>query len=224
MPNIAKIDIVNMALMLIGAEKINAITDATKAARLANSVYNVAMREAFELPVTWKFALTRAELSAHATDPISGYDHQYELPSGYVRMVALVDEAGDNVEYPWTRELFVAANDSETEFDMLLTNEDSVFIKYIRIRTDVSRWPASFIRLVYLGIAILLSEPLKQKLAQKNQLVRMFESAYITAKIANGLDDVDVDSNGVRLDEGNQDVVNVFFENDLRKRYIVRDS
>ncbi len=225
MANVSKIDIINMALLLVGAEKIHAITDATKAARLAGSVYNVSVNEVFEIPIKWKFATARAELSAYSINPISGYAYQYELPSGYVRMVALIDEDGDSVEYAWTRELFVASDGSlEDEFDMLLTNETKVFIKYIRTRENVSKWPASFVRLVYLSIAILISEPLKQKSGQVRQLVKMFEAAYTTAKISNAMDDVDVNSNGVRLDDGNQDVIDVIFNADLDKRYIVRDS
>lgn len=224
MAQIAKIDIINMALLLIGAEKINAITDATKSARLAGSVYNVVVNETFELPIKWKFATTRAELTAYSTDPISGYDHQYELPSGFVRVVALIDEGGDDVEYAWTRELFVAiSGENETEYNMLLTNEDQVFIKYIRMREDVSKWPASFVRLVCIGIAILLSEPLKQKTAQKNQLLQMFERAYLTAKVSDGMNDVNVNSNGVNVENGNNDILDVLANEELDEKYIVKD-
>ncbi len=224
MAQLSKIDIINTALMLIGAEKINAVTDATKAARLANSVFNVAVQRVFDLPIKWKFATARASLSVYGTDPISGYDHQYELPAGFVRMVALIDEAGDDVEYSWTRELYVLfSGDTETELNMLLTNEDNVFIKYIRYREDVSKWPASFVALVYISIANLLSEPLKQKTVQSKWLTEMFRIAYTSAKIANGMDDVVVGSTGRRLDEGNRDVLDVIMTDDPATRYIVRD-
>lgn len=218
---LSQIDLVNAALLLIGAKKISSLTDATKAARLASSLYELARNEIFDLPIDWKFATTRAELSAYATDPLFGYDYQYELPAGCRRVVAMVDEEGDEVEYEWRTEVVVTgAGVGQKERNMLLTNQSEAFIKYIVIRTNLSRWPGWFTKLVYVNLAILLCEPLKQDKQKKNQLLIMYEEAYKKAEAANGMSDVDVSSDNIRFDRGNTEVVDAARSEQANKRYI----
>jgi len=222
---ISKIDIINAALLLIGAKKLFSLTDDTKAAELANAMYELARNEIYNLPVNWKFATTRTKLSEYDIEPISGYEHQYELPSGFVRIISTIDDAGDDIEYSYRRELYVrVVGEQENEIDMLLTNEDEVFIKYLRIREDVSKWPTYFTKLVYTNLAVILCEPLKQKASKQNQLLLMLEDAYKLAREADGMDDSDSDDNNNRFDKGNNDILNVVINEEIDNNYIVRES
>lgn len=220
---LSKLAVVNAALMLNGAKKITSLTDNTKSARLANTMYEVARNEMFDLPIDFKFATTRTELSALSTAPACGYDYQYELPSGCRRVLALVDEDGDKVEYKHRVELLVETSGSqEIERDVLLTDQSEVFIKYIRLRENVAKWPAWFARLVILNLAIYLCEPLKQDKQKKNQLLMMYEDARLKAEEANGLSDADVSDDNVALDKGNQDVIKAASDEETEEKYIIQ--
>jgi len=139
-------------------------------------------------------------------EPVSGFDHQYVIPSACKRLISMVNEEGDDVQYAWRREVLVDA--AGNELAVLLTDEASdIFIKYIHLVETVSFWPAWFTKLVYINLAIILCEPLKQDKLKKNQLIVMFEQALEKAIEANGLEDTDVSSQGVPWDAGNTDVV-----------------
>ena len=223
---ISKITIINAAVLLVGAEKLTALTDNRRAARLADSMYELARNEVFDFSIDFKFATARAELSQLSTAPAFGrYDYQYELPSGCRRVIAQIDEGDDGTEYECRRELWVeTSGNKEIEHDVLLTNEDEAFIKYIRIRENEAKWPAWFAKLVILNLALYLCEPLKQDKQKKNQIWLMLydpeDGAYKKAKEANGKEDVDVSSNNVRLDKGNTDVVDAASGAEASKKHI----
>ncbi len=209
--SVTQIDIINAAVLLIGAKKLFSTSDATKAARLASAMYELAGDEMFALPIIdgWKFARTRAQLAALDDDIAFGeYSYQYQLPPGYVRMLALCDVDDTETEYKWRRELFVRTRtDGEDEIAVLLTNQTPAYIRYVRRVRSEALWPAWFRRLVYINLAIILCEPLKQDKQKKNQLLVMLEDAKKDAEQANGLEDVNTDSNNVNLDNGNTDVI-----------------
>lgn len=206
---ISETDVKNLGLVLVGARKLTSATDASKAGRLTSSLFELSRGGMFSLPVNWKFATTRAELGS-TTDPSFGYyDHQFILPANCVRIVAQVDEDSDKIEYEHRREVYI--DSSSNEHDVILTNQDACFIKYIRLRMNVAVWPVWFARLVALDLAILLCEPLKQDKAKKNQLLMLMTApvdGWLAKAIqANGMEDKDVTSNGVSLDKGNTDVL-----------------
>ena len=222
---IGKTDVVNLALSLVGAAKIDAITDNTKAARLASSLFETSYRSTAELPHNWKFLTARTEL-AELDEPLFGsYDYQFLLPNKVLRVIAQVSEDSDDIEYDWRREVYV--NTDNEEFDVLLTNESTCFIRYIRDRGTneaIAKWPGWFANLVALNLAIILVEPLKQDKVKKNQLLAMLTDpsrGWLTIAIqTNGLEDVDVDSNGVPLDKGNNDVLNASLSASTKRKYI----
>ncbi len=61
---IAKVDIINLALSLVGAKKLIAATDNTKAAKLAASLFKTSYKAMAELPHNWKFLTSRKQLGA----------------------------------------------------------------------------------------------------------------------------------------------------------------
>lgn len=219
---ISKVQVINAALALIGAKKLFATTDEVKSARLASDLYEISQNEIFDMPIDWHFATVRAELSRYGTAPAFGYEYQYLLPSRFRRIVALVDEDGDLTEYEWRRECCVEiTGNDEFEHAVMLTNESEVFIKYIRQITNVNMWPAYFTKLVYINLAILLCEPLKQDKQKKNQILVMFEDARNWAVMSNAMENADVSDDNVNLDKGNQDVINASSKEESEKTYIV---
>jgi len=153
--------------------------------------------------------------------PVSGFAHQYVYPTNYSHMIALVESTGDATEYGYRKECYI--DDADNEIDVLLTDETTVYIKYVRIRTDISTWSSWFAALVYTRNAVIMCEPLKQKFQKQNQLFMLYEEAEKKAIEANGWEDANTSSN-VNVDKGNTDVVNAALNEELDKKYIINRS
>ena len=179
--------------------------------------------EVFDLPADWKFCITRAQLSELATTPDFGYDYQYALPNRCRRVLSMVDEDGDDVQYKWRRECAVTVSGSEEyEWDVILTDEDECRVKYIRLREDVGAYPGWFVNLIILNLAIKLSEPLKQDKKKRQQLEFAMERAWNLAVSTNALEDCDVNKDGINIDLGNNDVLNAAPDAEVvSQKYIV---
>jgi hypothetical protein len=220
--SISETNIKNAALALIGADTITSPTDTSKEGKFSKELYPLAVRETFDYPINWAFAESRTELTQLTDAPDFGYDYQYELPSKCRRVVALVDEDGDEVEYEWRREVYVKiSGNREIEYDVFLTAQNEAFIKYIRERSDPNKWPGYFTKMVYTRLAVLMCAPLKAATQKKQQLINLWEEAVIEAKIGNGMESADVNDDSVNLDKGNTDVVDAATKNEVSKKYII---
>lgn len=203
-----KINIINIALLLIGDRKINSITDKSKRARLADETFDIAMKDVFDLPYDWRFATTRAQLSEMTDEPLFGYDHMYAIPEDSRRIIAMVDESFDIIQFECRRELYRdTSKKPPKEYDVVLTNEETVRIKYVSLRENPASWPGWFVKLVYTRLAVILAEPLKQSKQDREQLRSMFQFALDDAVAGNQSEDADVNSELRNLDIGSTEVV-----------------
>ncbi len=216
-----QIDIVNAALMLVGAEKLTALTDASKSARLATAMFDIVRDEIFEIGIDWNFAIARSQLSQLSATPAFGYNYQYQLPSGCLRVLACVDEGDRELEFEWRREVYVSVSGTEdVETDVIACDEDELYIKYLRRRTNCGCWPAYFTKLVYLNLALLLCEPLKQDKQKYNQIAVMFDNAIVRAEMANARENVNVSGDSINIDKGNSDVIDAATDSEVETEYI----
>ena len=79
------VDIVNIALTLLGESRITSIDDDVKAAREAKALFDHA-RDALIGGYNWSFAKARAQLSADATAPVFEYANAFTLPVDCLRI------------------------------------------------------------------------------------------------------------------------------------------
>lgn len=207
MAAITQINLINAALVLVGDKTINSLTDANKRARLAKDLYDIALKDVYDLPYNWRFATTRATLSELADEPAFGYDYQYAIPEDSRRIISMVDEDDDSIEFEWRRELYRDTSNPPKEYDVILTNEDTVRVKYVSFRENPAQWPGWFVKLVYTRLAVLLSEPLKQSNRHREQLRSMYQFALDDAVSGNGSEDADVNIENRRTDKGSTEVV-----------------
>lgn len=206
MASISEVDIANVALAMVGALPIQSFSDDSRSARIAKSLYPIARDETFDLPYDWKFATTRQQLSQLSDAPAFGrYEFQYTLPDNARRVLAQIDVDDDSVEYQWRRETLFNNN---RHYDVILSNQSTCFLKFIRHLTDPAKYPGWFVKMIYLSMASKMSEPLKQDRLLTLDFVAMWQLAVDEAKAANALEDVDVNSENVRIDFGNEEVVN----------------
>lgn len=130
------IDICSNALVLIGMEPINSFLDGSPAADVCAVRYPL-LRERILTEYPWNFTIGKKRLSKDATPPISGYTHQYLLPSDGLTdgVIAVFDTA--NVRAHQTRDFIIQGG-------KLLTEADTVYVDYI-MDVDETYWPSYFV-------------------------------------------------------------------------------
>jgi hypothetical protein len=198
--------IVNLCLRLIGAEKIGALSDSTKQAIIAREVYDQCLRECFEIPEDWFFAIARAKLSRLTAVPLFGsFNYMYSKPNQCCRIINMVDENGDYFKYDFSEEVYVSGS---TKTDVILTNQEEVFVKYIVYRDEPNIYPAWFCKLIAAKIAVYLAAPLRG--GQDNyttfQIEKIWRWAYDEAKVGNSSHQLTIENNR-NSEEGNHDLI-----------------
>jgi hypothetical protein len=122
----SEVEICNQALILAGSDRITALSDDNQRARLCNELYtNEKNNLLYRHP--WNFAIERVQLAVSVTAPEFGFDNQFPLPNDCLRVLD-VD----------TTEKYVIEGRS------ILTNEDTLEIKYISSDPSVAHFSQGF--------------------------------------------------------------------------------
>lgn len=128
MATYSTISIINYALVLCGATTVSAITDDTPNARALNTVYDFC-RKNFQTDNKWTFSTTRSTLSTVSTSTFAYLHHDesyaYTKPTGVLRIWEVSDE-----QAIWRE-----------EGDYIISNVDSMGIKWSFDQTDHTKWP-----------------------------------------------------------------------------------
>jgi hypothetical protein len=122
------IEIWNMAMMKIGADRITAFgvdSEAQMEAALGDTIYATEKRSMLRL-YPWNCAIKRAALAELATAPPNQYAHAYALPSDYIRLLELRtgDMALTNINGEGVRSYVV-------EGKAVLTNQANIIARYV---------------------------------------------------------------------------------------------
>lgn len=207
-----KLYVVNRMMIAIGQKTLDNLGTDSKSQRLANDIFDGIVAEVFALPIDWHFATTPAELTKISTDPALGYDHQYKLPDGCVRVISTVDENCRDVHYKYEIGVYChTENGKMVQDDVLLCDQDEVFIKYIVLRTNPGHWKAWFTKVVILTGACELVMPIEGDDYRALRLQNRLDKALDDARAANGLDGMDVDEDGRDVLDGQKDIRDGFF-------------
>lgn len=144
-----RIEIINMALALLGAQPASSPDDGSVGANLALRFYDT-VRDSVLTAANWGFALSRAELSKLGTVPAFGYRYAYALPPDFLRALALSENADG---YEW-----------DIQSGCLLIDLDSgsapLKLLYLARVTDESRYPADFALALAAKLASLMAPAL----------------------------------------------------------------
>jgi hypothetical protein len=155
-------DLANHALGLIGEAAISAITDqASKEARTCRLFAEESRREVLRMG-RWNCATKRETLVELAEPPLGDYAHQYQLPSGFLRLMEVNGEAVKSAD-----EYF------EIEGIHLLSNSDKVWIRYI---ADIPIGACDVLLQAAIGarLASKIAIPLSARLEQASTLEGLF--------------------------------------------------
>lgn len=161
----------NSALIKLGAEPINSEDDESKRARLVKEQYPK-VRDALLRSHPWKFARTRATLTPIDPKPdgYSDFRSVYQLPADCLRVVQtdLDDEAH------W-----------DVEDTLLLCNEPTVTIKYIRRVENVTKFDDNFCEVLAWDLAADIAYALTQNVARESSAQSSRDKALMVARSFN---------------------------------------
>jgi hypothetical protein len=153
----SEVQIVNNALIKIGASAILSLTENSEAARAANVIYEQ-VRDASIRDHIWNFAVTRVELAQSATAPAFEFAYQYQLPSDCLRVLQM--ESSSMV--------------FKIEGRKLLTDEGTAKILYLSRVEDVNLFDPMFVE----ALSARLAAELAITLAESNSLYQNMMEMY----------------------------------------------
>lgn len=162
----SKISICNSALARIGAPPISALEEDSKRARTCGVVYDQILDEVLA-EHAWPFALTRASLARLADAPVYGYRHAYQLPADFVSLVDMED--GTALDY-------------QLEGDQILTDAETVRLRYVRRITDPARFPPPFVDVFAIRLAAELALPITRKTSDFETMMTVYRLKLASAK------------------------------------------
>lgn len=130
----SKVDISNQALDRIGVDAILSFTENSEPARKVNLIFDDLLNETVQ-EAAWNFAVKRVELPRLVDTPIIGFNYKYQLPNDCLQVLRIITDYTDPYDYDSysTRETVPY----KIEGRELLTDEETVYISYIKEITDV---------------------------------------------------------------------------------------
>ena len=153
----SQIDICKMALVLLGAQRITALSDTSEEAIKLNIIFEPSRKAEIE-SFPWNFATKRATLALLTETPDHKYSYLFQLPSDCLRVIRLSDP---DIEY-------------RVEGDKIATDETEIEIEYIANITDTSKFPSLFVA----ALAARLAWELSISITDKEGIWDRFEKLY----------------------------------------------
>lgn len=184
----SSVEICNSALIKLGARRINALSDDTKAAKLCNEQYDKLRKEVLRSH-PWNFAVARKSLAKTANSPAFKYDNEFALPSDTLRVL----ETNLLLDEEWEIEV-----NPSSGAKVLVTNSDSVKIKYIKNVTDTTIFAPDFEEALALRIAADIAYSITQSRTFMND---MHEAYRLFLSQARSFDAQESQLNEIEADE-----------------------
>jgi hypothetical protein len=161
------VSICNLALLRLGKDPINSLTEGTPQAICCAAMYDEAVMSVLrEFP--WNFAQTWVALVKDTTPPPMTFAFSYHLPTDCVKMNWVADK---------TTVFSVVGN-------RIYTNADDAIGCYTQLITDPSRFDASFADCLAARLAADMCEPLTTSTTKQQAFFTIYQNKVHQAWIA----------------------------------------
>lgn len=164
-----KIDICNLVIRMLGAKTITSLDDSQEEARILDDIYDRILDEVL-MAYPWNFAIKRVSLSQLAETPSYEFDYAYALPDDYLRILEVEDEG--YVDY-------------QLENNKLLTDEESISVRYLARVTDPTEYSPIFIQAFTARLAAEMAYPLTGDASLSNSKMEEFQLKVSQARSTN---------------------------------------
>lgn len=164
------IGICNSALVKIGARTITSLTEGSKNANLCNEQY-AKLRDEVLRAHSWNFAIARAKLGRLVEAPAFGFANAYQLPSDFLRAVAVHDNPDGAGAVPY-----------QIEGQRALSDAEELYLRYVRRVEDPNAFDALFREALAYRIGAELAVPIAQSTTLHEQMQRLSDRALRRAR------------------------------------------
>lgn len=178
------VSICSNALLELGAQPINSLTDASDRARLASNLLPT-IRDSVLRSHPWNCAIARVALAPDATAPAFDWDHQFTLPGDFLRALS-VGLDGQAEAYA-------------VEGRKLLCNANPAYLRYVFRNTNAATWDAMLVRAMELAMAGAMAYGITQSASLRDSLKAELLRHMKTARSADGQEDPPQDFDTSRL-------------------------
>ena len=175
------VQICSNALLMLGAGPINSFTEADTTgsgldrARLASNLYP-SVQAAVLRSHPWNCATSRVILSPLSIVPAYGYSFQYQLPTNWLRTLAVGQYETDRLSY-------------RTEGQSILFNDNPLYLTYLFLNLVETTYDAALIYALELKMASVMAYGLTKSTSLKTQMENEFQLALKSARTSDGQDD-----------------------------------
>lgn len=142
--------ICKQALGRIGASQIDDVETDTSPPAIQCRLHYEQTRDSLLRSYSWRFASGRETLTQDTDTPDFEWDFQYPLPDDFKYLKSIYEGRFSSINF----------RNISLEGNLLLTNEDTMEIRYIKKVTDVSEFDSLFIEVLVLLLADKLIGPL----------------------------------------------------------------
>jgi hypothetical protein len=181
----SEVEIVNVALTLLGEGRISSLDENTKPAREAKALFEI-NRNSMLAGYNWSFAMARTTLPALADAPAWGYGLKYAFPPNALRLVQ-VDEFFYGADLTDYRN--VATEHFTIEGREILTDIGAPLkVRYVNTITDTAKFQANFVKALGAYLAADLAEPLTNSRSKRELALGQLQREISLAIRANAIE------------------------------------
>lgn len=172
----SKVDICNSAMNMLGASNIVSLTEDSKNARLLNQRFDF-VRDAVFRGHAWNCLINRQQLNQSSTTPTYQFSYAYPLPTDPYCLRILDFHTGsyssNEVDMDW-----------KVEGREILTDQATVYIKYIGRVTDPNEYDTLLIETVAARLASDTSYAITGSTTLTNAMWQLYEAKIVEARHA----------------------------------------
>ena len=172
----SKVDICNSAMNMLGASNIVSLTEDSKNARLLNQRFDF-VRDAVFRGHAWNCLINRQQLNQSSTTPTYQFSYAYPLPTDPYCLRILDFHTGsyssNEVDMDW-----------KVEGREILTDQATVYIKYIGRVTDPNEYDTLLIETVAARLASDTGYAITGSTTLTNAMWQLYEAKIVEARHA----------------------------------------
>ncbi|GAG86082.1 unnamed protein product [marine sediment metagenome] len=174
----SKIGIINSALSQLGEASITALTDVSRAARLAERTYDDLRQDTLR-DHPWNFAMKRLSIAASTTAPVWEFAYAYPIPADCLRIVEVCNPSKLKYRVEYANAGTIIATDIAAPLK----------IKYTTDIEDANAMDSKFREALAARCAMNWAEPLTGTSAKVAQIAQIYTLLVKGAKAVDGQED-----------------------------------
>lgn len=162
------VSICSNALLILGAQTINALDEDNDRARLCSNLYST-VRDNMLRAHPWNCAIKRIQLAPDAERPAFGYSYKFTLPGDWLRTI----EVEDNCDFT-------------IEGRSILSDAESINLRYVYRNAIESTWDAALVEVMTLAMAARMAYAITQSTSMEQSRMQELEFALRKARAVDG--------------------------------------